>query len=57
MTREIRKEEFSLNLFSALAAKSGFKSIRPNVDDGIDLLINPSKKLIVKDIAQGAVAI
>ena len=54
MTQEKIKEEFSLHLFSAFAAKAGYKSIRAEVDEGIDLFLNPSRELAFKGRAHQA---
>ncbi|MCB0522118.1 MAG: DUF4365 domain-containing protein [Lewinellaceae bacterium] len=54
MTEAIKKEEFSLQLFATLAAQAGYKSVTPRVDDGIDMMINPSRELVVNQKPQRA---
>ncbi len=45
MTEPIKMEEFSLQLFAMLAAKAGYKTVIPRVDDGTDLMIYPTRQV------------
>ncbi len=45
MTDAQIKEELSIHIFSALAARSGYSAIKPRIDHGHDLVLYPALKL------------
>ena len=39
MTEAHIKEELSIHLFSAIAARAGYSTIKPRIDNGDDLIV------------------